>query len=125
VFEYVLSTVVDVEVSVAKEADEGDVEVFGYLYGKAGGSSYSGDHGDASHESFLQEFEAGAAGEQEQCVAEWGAVGEEFCAEELVDCVVAAYVFARSEEIAGGIEECRTVDSSGLIEEALGFTEAI
>jgi len=65
VTEYVLSTVVDVEVSVAKEADEGDVEVFGYLYGEAGGSSDSGDYGDASHESFLEELEAGATGEQE------------------------------------------------------------
>jgi len=38
---------------------------------------------------------------------------------------VAAYVFARGEEIAGGVEECCAVDSSGLVEEALRFAEAI
>ena len=100
VSEDVFCAVVDVEVIVAKEADEGDIEVFCDLDGEAGGSTYGGDHGDPGHEGFLQELEAGSAGEQEQCVAEGSAVGEKLGAEELVDGVVAADVFASGEEIA-------------------------
>jgi hypothetical protein len=125
VSEDVLLTVVDVAVPVAEEADEGDVEVFADLYGEAGGSADGSDHGDAAHECFLHELEAGASGEQEQCVAEGCAVGEKFSAEELVDGVVTAYVFAYDEQIAGGVEECGTVDSSRLSEEGLGFAETV
>jgi len=121
----VLCAIIDVAVLFAKEADEGDIEVFCDLYGEAGGSTYGGDHGNPAHEAFLQELEAGSAGEQEQCVAEGSAVGEKFGAEELVDGVVAADVFARGEEIARRVEEGRAVDSSGSIEEALGFAQAV
>jgi len=59
----VFCAVVDVEVIVAKEADEGDVEVFCDLYGETRGGAYGDDHGNAAHECFLEEFEAGSAGE--------------------------------------------------------------
>jgi hypothetical protein len=59
----VFCAVVDVEVIVAKEADEGDIEVLCDLYGEAGGGAYGDDHVDSAHEGFLQELEAGSAGE--------------------------------------------------------------
>ena len=55
--------VVDVEVIVAKEADEGDIEVFCDLHGEARGSAYGDDHRNSAHKCFLQELEAGSAGE--------------------------------------------------------------
>src|SRR5271170_3818555 len=66
VAEYVSGAAIDVEVVVAKEANENDVEVFRDLYGEAGWSTDAGDHRDPTHEGFLEEFEAGTSGEQEQ-----------------------------------------------------------
>src|SRR5271155_556961 len=100
VSENVLCTVIDVEVIVAKEPDESDVEVFCDLHGKTGWSTNTGDHRESAHESFLKKFEAGTSGEQEQCMAQGSAVCEELRSQELVDRVVSPHVFFDTEEFA-------------------------
>ena len=109
-------TVIDVEVVVAEEADESDVEVFRDLYGEAGWSTDAGDHRDSTHEGFLEEFEAGTSGEQEQRMAQGSAVCEKLCAEQLVDRVVTSYIFFDSKELALGVEEAGTVNTACLVE---------
>ena len=57
---------INIEVIVAQEAYESDIEVTGDLNGKAGGRADRGYHGDSAHERLLQQLEAGAPGKHEK-----------------------------------------------------------
>jgi len=65
-----LGTVVEVEVIWPQEADECDVELACYLDGEARWCSDGGHHGDTGHERFLQQFEAGTAGKQQNTLTQ-------------------------------------------------------
>lgn len=122
VAEYVSGAVIDVEVAVAEEADESDVEVFCDLHGEARWSTDAGDHRDSTHEGFLEEFEAGTSGEQKQCMAQGSAVCEKLCSEQFVDRVMTSYIFFDAEKFALGGKEAGTVNPACLVKEALGFS---
>jgi hypothetical protein len=56
--------VINIEVTIAQEPYEGNVELLRYVYRKARWSSYSSNHRNPTHQGFLQKLEAGASGQQ-------------------------------------------------------------
>lgn len=115
-----LVAAVDVEAVVAEEADEGDAEGGGEFDGEAGGSAHGADELDAGHGGFLEELEARASAEEQDAVVQWDVAGAQRVAEEFVERVVAADVFAVGEERAGSVEPAGGVDATGEAEGALG-----
>ena len=95
---------IDVESLLAQEADERDVTLFGVLYGQAGGWTDGSYYSYASHRSFLDELEAGAAAEQEDGIREWEFLFFEGMADELVKSVVTADVFTEGKEMSPSVE---------------------
>ncbi len=62
---------------------------------------------------FLNEFEAHAAAEDKNAVAERELAGKQLGADELVEGVVAAHILSHAEEISHGIGKRRGVNASG------------
>ena len=85
---------------------------FGEFDGEAGGSANGGHDGKAGHGGLLDEFETGAAADEEKAIAE-AAAGVPFVADQLIDGVVTADVFEAGEELALGIEESGGVEGAG------------
>lgn len=110
---------------MAEEADEGLVAVVGELGGEGGGCGDGGDDGEAGGEGFLQDFEGGAAADEEEMVVEGEAVVEEAVAEGFVDGVVSADVFAENEQLAVDVEDGGGVEATGLLEGRLRFFEML
>ena len=114
---------VDVEAVVADKTEQRDVELPGEIHGEGGGGSDGGEDGDTGHEGFLEELEAGAAGDEEDGVVGGELVVHEVMADEFVEGVVAADVFAECEEFAVVIEESGGVEAAGAVEDGLGGAE--
>ena len=89
---------INIEVVVAQEADENDIELPGDLKGKAGGRSDRGYHGHSAHERLLQQLEAGTPGKHEKRLAQGRTVGEKLGAEELIHGIVPSDIFVQSQE---------------------------
>lgn len=92
-----LSTRIDVEAFGAGEAQEGDAEGVCQVDGEGGGGADGGDEGDAGHQGFLEELEGGAAAEEEEVVIQTVGTGHELLADDFVEGVVAADVFAETQ----------------------------
>jgi hypothetical protein len=107
---------IDVERSTAEEADEGLPAFASELDGETGGGGDSADDGDASGEGFLEDFEGGAAADEEEMLVEGERAAEETGAEGFVDGVMTADVFAEDEEAAERIEDGGGVEAAGAIE---------
>ncbi len=114
---------VDVEAVVADEAEEGEVEFLGELYGETGGGADGGDEGNAGHDGFLNQFETRAAREKKNSTVKGEGIFHELMADELVEGVVAADVFAEGEELSALVEEGGGVEAAGAVEDGLGGAE--
>lgn len=96
-----LAAVIDIELTFSKEPDESNVEFPGDLHGKTRWSPNGCDHGKSSHQRFLQKFKAGASRQQKQTIPQRCAIRKEFGADELIHRIVAAYIFAKRQQIPG------------------------
>jgi hypothetical protein len=119
-----LTAVIDIEVVFTQKADEDDVEFFRNLHGKARWSPNRCYHRQTAHQGFLQQLKAGPPRKQKQAIPQWCSVRKELCAEQLIHRIVTAYIFAKRQQIARGIEEACTVQSPGPIKHSLRLTEA-
>jgi hypothetical protein len=91
---------IDVESLLPQETDQGDAGFFGLPDGQARGRTYSSYYSYASEGCFLDEFETGTAAEQEDRLGQRKPVLLPRVADEFVECVMAADVFAECEEPA-------------------------
>lgn len=80
---------------------------------------------DRRHHRFLHDLESGAGADHQDAVAEWHFAGQQCMADDLVDGVVTADVFAQAEELAAEVEERRGVEAAGGVEEALVAAHAL
>ncbi len=87
--------------------------------GQAGGRADGGQDRDAGHEGFLHKLEAGAAAHEDETVLERHMARENFGADQFVDGVMAADVFAQELEIALRIEKRGGVQPAGSFEYSL------
>ena len=86
---------INIEVIVPQEPDEGNVELLRDVYRKARWSPYGCNHWNPTHQRFLQKLKAGASGQQKHALSQRRAVCKEFRANKLIHCVVTAYIFAK------------------------------
>ena len=105
-----------VEPPVSGKADEGDAEFSGQVDGQARRCADGDDDGNGCAKCFLEQFEAGAAAEDDDVTVGGKGVGEQAGADELVHGVVTAHVFAQFDELAILVEEAGGVNSSGFVE---------
>ena len=95
----------------------------GEFGGEAGGGGNGGDDRDAAGEGFLHDLERGAAADQQDVFAEGQFFVEEGPAEDFVDGVVTADIFAECEQVAGKVEERGGVNATGFGEGGLRGNE--
>jgi len=116
---------VDVEPLLPEEAYQGDTGVFGVFYGQAGRRPYGNYHFYTGHGGFLNELKAGAAAEQQDRLRCGEPLLLRGMADELVEGVMAADVFAESHETALVIEETCGMETAGGVEDVLAFPEEV
>src|SRR6266498_3564517 len=85
---------VNVHSVFAEEGDQGLVALDGEIDRERGRRGDGGDDRDAGREAFLKDFEGGAAADQENVLVEGEKVVQQRMTEDLVNGVVAAYVFS-------------------------------
>src|ERR1051326_8200905 len=110
---------VNIEATVTDESEEGDVEVACEIDGEGGRRAYGGCDRNSRDDLFLHDFEPGAAAEKENRVVESRASFANIRADQLVDGVVAADVFAYAKQISMDIKQSCCVDRAGLRERLL------
>ena len=84
---------IDIELIVPHEAQESDVGLLRQLYRQTGRRANGRDKRDARHQGFLYQFEAGPAADQQQVLVKRKRRGKKLFTDQLVQRVVAAYVF--------------------------------
>ncbi len=110
---------IDNKAAAAEKSDEGEAEFAGELDRKARGRGDRGEDGQAGGEGLLDDLKAAATAHQQEMLRKRQHALKQRCANDLVDGVVAAYIFAEQEETAVGVEECGGVQSTGLAEDGL------
>ena len=91
----------------------------GEIDGEAGGGGDGGGDGDAGGEGFLHDFERGASADEEDVVGERKFLIQESPAEDFIDGVMAADIFAHNEEVSAEVEEGGGVEAAGFFEGGL------
>src|SRR5215469_2908385 len=101
--------VINVEMILSQKSNEGNVELPSHLYSKARWSAYGRHHGNSGHQCLLQQFKAGTPRQQKQLIPQRCSIGKEFSANEPINGIVTAHIFAYCQQLASGIEEPRAV----------------
>ena len=114
-----LRAAVDVEATVANEAEERHVGVAREIGGEARRGPDGGENRNARRERLLHELVAGAPAHEDQALAERHRPRQPLRPDHLVDRVVTADVLAHVEHVARRIEERRRVQAAGTVEHRL------
>jgi len=114
---------IDVEPIFAHECDECLAAFLREIDREAGRGRY-GDHDrNATAERFLQDLEGGATAHDEDCFVERKQGIEQCVAEDFIDGVVAADVFANHDGLAILFEESRGMEAARAVERLLLKTQ--
>lgn len=109
---------------VSQKADQRDVVCRCEFDGEAGGRTDGYYYSYASHRGLLQQFKTGAAAQQKNRGRERQCVAGCIVADDLVEGVVAADIFAQDRELCVAVEQGCGVQSTGGIKNILVFKEA-
>lgn len=115
---------VDNKPAIAQKANEGEAHFAGEADGKAGRGGDRSQQGHAGDERFLHDLKPAAAAHQHRAVCQRQQTLHERPAYHLVDCVVAADVFADDHQLAAFIEERSGVEAASLAEDLLVIAKA-
>ena len=107
-----LGTGIDIEATLAKEADECEPGSLGELDGEAGWGRHRCDDRNAGSVRFLNNLESGASGDHQHSVRERQAPAQQGRPDDFVRGVVPSDVFPEIRELAGRREEGRCVKAS-------------
>ena len=116
---------VNIHCFTAKEANEGLAGIASEVDGEAAGGGDGGDEGDASGEGFLDHLEGNAATEEQDVTVERQEAVHKRMAEDLVEGVVAAHVFAGDDEVAFEVKNGAGVQAASFGKGLLGGAELV
>ena len=86
---------------------------------ETGRGANGGEDGDAGHQRFLRQFEAGASADQDQLAGERYVVQQHLRADQFVDSVVASDILTQQHQVALQVKQSGCVQSAGPLEDGL------
>src|SRR5205085_2118996 len=110
---------VDVEATVADEADDGLTEPLGGRDREAGRRRHRAEHGNAGNSRLLYELEGEAPGDEQHLFGNRQLAFEQRVADQLVERVVTTHVLAHGQQLAVRRESGSRVQATRLPEDAL------